>query len=285
MTREAVARARAMGQTNNGRVIEQVEEKLHQAERQEKEAATMDRTAKDLGERMQDLQERLNRHDQARRKHQGQVAEHVERVKREVANRRQEASRLKAMREELRKREEECGRERDRLNKESLSGEPARDRVKGDTTNKNPTRQTGKDHNKEDDPHHLDDSRSHTRHPEGVIAEVTRDNNNTQAGPSNPVTRKEDKGNGREHQGQHKRKRRLRSSTNSTGTAHHGVTKEAKGQQKGRPEEGQGEYQEDNAIGANHRAEKARSRTAGRKDERQGGGGRRGAGRKRGWAA
>ena len=75
------------------------------------------------------------------------MAEHVERVKQEVAARRQEATRLKAMREELRKREEERGRKRDHLNTESLSGEPARDRVKENNSNKNPTRQVGEGHN------------------------------------------------------------------------------------------------------------------------------------------
>ena len=181
-----------MGHTDNGRVIEQVEEKLRRAEQMEREAATMDKTAKELGERMQGLQERLNRHDQARREHQGQAAEHVERAKQEVAARRQEATRLKAMREELRKKVEECGRKRNRNNTESLSGEAARDRVKENNSNKNPTRQVGKGHNAEDGQHHRDISKGRTRHPEGAIDKDTRDNNDKQAGPSNPGTRKED---------------------------------------------------------------------------------------------
>ena len=78
----AVARARAIGQADSGRVKEQVEEKLHQAERLEREAVTMDRAAKDLGERMHGLQDRLDGHDQARRGHQGRAAEHIERVSR-----------------------------------------------------------------------------------------------------------------------------------------------------------------------------------------------------------
>ena len=183
---------------------------------------------------MQGLQERLNRHDQARREHQGQAAEHVERAKQEVAARRQEATRLKAMREELRKREEECGRKRNRNNTESLSGETARDRVKENNSNKNPIRQVGEGHNAEDGPHHRDNSKGRTRHPEGAIDKNTWYNNDTQVGPSNPGARKEDQGSSREHQGQHKKKRRLRSSTNNTGTPHHGVTKEAKSQQKGK---------------------------------------------------
>ena len=97
----AVARARAMGQTDGGRVKEQVEEKLHQAERLNREAATMDRAAKDLGERMQGLQGRLNRHDQTRREHRAQAAEHIEGAKQEVVARKQQVTRLKAMQEEL----------------------------------------------------------------------------------------------------------------------------------------------------------------------------------------
>ena len=248
----AVARARAMGQADSGKVKEQVEEKLRGAEQLKREVATMDSMAKDLGERMQGLQERLNRHDQARREHQGQAAEHVERVRQEVAARRQEATRLRARREELRKREEECNRKRDHLNTESPSGEPAKNRVKENNSNENPTRQVGESHNAEDGPHHRDNSGGRTRHPEGGTDRDTRDSNDTQAGPSNPHARKEDQGSSGGHQGQHKKKRWLCSSTNSTGTTHHGVTKEDKGQQEDRPEEGQGEHQEDNAIGANH---------------------------------
>ena len=58
------------------------------------------------------------------------------------------------------------------------------------------------------------------------------------------------------HQGQHKKKRRLLDSTNSTGTLHHGVTKEAEQQQRGR-------YLEDTAIGANHQGEDGRGPDAG----------------------
>ena len=112
----ALTRARTMGRTDNGRVKEQVEEKLRQADRLEREAATIDRVAKDLGIGMQELQDRLDRREQVRRENQGQAAEHIERVRQEVAARRQEASKLKVMREELRKREEEVGRERDLLN-------------------------------------------------------------------------------------------------------------------------------------------------------------------------
>ena len=256
----AVARARAMGQTDNGGVKEQVEEKLRRAEQLEREAAIKDMMAKDLGEGMQGLQERLNRHDQARREHQGQAAEHVERVRQEVADRRQEVTRLKAMREELGKREKECNRKRDRLNTKSFAGEPAKDRVKENNSNENPTRQVGEGHNAEDGPHHRDNSGGRTRHPEGGTDRDTRDSNDTQAGPSNPHARKEDQGSSGGHQGQHKKKRWLCSSTNSTGTTHHGVTKEDKGQQEDRPEEGQGEHQEDNATGANHHDDKGASR-------------------------
>ena len=93
--------------------------------------------------------------------------------------------------------------------------------------------------------------------------------------------KEEDKGSGGKHQGQHKKKRRLRSSGNSTGTFHYGATKEAKGQQDGRtprtpgrtaspprtsatstgrsrPEEGQGEYQGDKANGDNHQGTEGR---------------------------
>ena len=252
----AVARARAMGQADSGKVKEQVEEKLRGAEQLKREVATMDSMAKDLGERMQGLQERLNRHDQARREHQGQAAEHVERVRQEVAARRQEATRLRARREELRKREEECNRKRDHLNTESPSGEPAKNRVKENNSNENPTRQVGESHNAEDGPHHRDNSGGRTRHPEGAISKDTRDNNDTQAGPSNPDTRKEEQGSSKGHKGQHKKKRGPRRGANSTGTTHHGVTKEDEGQQEGRPKEGQGEHQEDNAIGANHHDDK-----------------------------
>ena len=66
MTREAagqglaVASARAMGQADSGRVKEQVEEKLRQAELMDRDAATLDRSAKDLKERVKGLQVRLN---------------------------------------------------------------------------------------------------------------------------------------------------------------------------------------------------------------------------------
>ena len=112
----ALTRARTMGRTDNGRVKEQVEEKLRQADRLEREAATIDRVAKDLGRGVQELLDRQGRREQARRENQGQAAEHIERVRQEVAARRQEAAKLKVMREELRKREEEVGRERDLLN-------------------------------------------------------------------------------------------------------------------------------------------------------------------------
>ena len=81
MTREAagqgltVAGARAMGQADSGRVKEQVEEKLRQAELKDRDAATLDRSAKDLEERVKALQVRLNRYDQVKRGQRRQVAE------------------------------------------------------------------------------------------------------------------------------------------------------------------------------------------------------------------
>ena len=199
---------------------------------------------------MQGLQGRLDGHDQARREHQRRAAEHIERVRQEVAARRQEASRLKARREELRKREKEYGREKDRLDNEAKHIERARQEEEA-------RKQEASKPKVDIDGGHADPLKTPT-------GELGMDHG-----------KEKDKGSGGKHRGQHKNKRRLRSSL------HYGATKEAKGHQdgitpctpgrtpkpprtsptstgRGRPEEGQGKNQGDRANGDMHQGTKGR---------------------------
>ena len=126
----AEAGAWAMGQANNNRVKEQVEEKLRQAELMDRSGAMLDRSAKDLEARVQQVQIRLDRFDQMRREQQRQVAElrqALEGAKQEVAERRQEAYGLEALLEALRRREARCNRNNDQHDTKALKGEVTTD--------------------------------------------------------------------------------------------------------------------------------------------------------------